>query len=59
MSSAASGTLPRHDPIRALLRRYFSHTNGPTAKYGHDRRMNQNIGGVLEEVECLGIPRVL
>jgi hypothetical protein len=85
--------------IVELMRRYFSITNGPTAKYGHDQRMlglmlwplirghslvhdkyyrlpgvetvplrdpqshfgggHQNIGAVLEEVERLGIPRVL
>ena len=82
-----------------LMRRYFSFTSGPTARYGHDQRMlglllwplirehclvhdkhyrlpgvdtvvlrdpnshfgagHQNINAVLEEVERLGIPRLL
>jgi tetratricopeptide (TPR) repeat protein len=82
-----------------LMRRYFSFTAGPTARYGHDQRMlglmlwplirkhclvhdkyytlpgvntvalrdpnsrfgagHQNIKAVLEEVERLGIPRLL
>ena len=32
-------TVDHIQPIVALMRRYFSLTNGPTAKYGHDQRM--------------------
>jgi tetratricopeptide (TPR) repeat protein len=82
-----------------LMRRYFSFTSGPTARYGHDQRMlglmlwplirsrslvhdkyytlagvntvplrdpkshfgagHQNINAVLDEVDRLGIPRLL
>ena len=82
-----------------LMRRYFSSTSGPTARYGHDQRMlglmlwplirkhslvhdkyyklpgvdtvvlrdpkshfgagHQNINAVLDEVDGLGIPRLL
>ena len=85
--------------IVELMRRYFSRTGGPTARYGHDQRMlglmlwplirsrclvhdkyyrlpgvntvplgdpnshfgagHQNINAVLEEVDRLGIPRLL
>jgi hypothetical protein len=84
--------------IIELMRRYFSFTSGPTARYGHDQRMlglmlwpfirsrclvhdkyyrlpvvntvplrdpshfgagHQDIDAVIEEVERLGIPRVL
>jgi hypothetical protein len=85
--------------IVELMRRYFSFTSGPTARYGHDQRMlglmlwplirdrclvhdkyyrlpgvetvplrnpkshfgagHQNVNAVLEEVNRLGIPRLL